>query len=489
MKNAGRCNKFMTNTSIFVGEDLLRIENENKLFHLKVNKIYLWQYVRYMCLTYILEEITGVKLTSEIRKPMPVCSGQKAADLDWIKKQQFLVHKKDVLVFNHPRRIKEGKYYKCFVTDLILENMDYSYYVYENSYNGQHYIPVKTKHLKYIDFDLIKRIFKYDDKKYKKHLIAFIKKIVSIFERDLHVKFSRNLINKIQSYILNAYKDIFYYKIWAKIVLNLIKPKLVIVTVAYSLFMQIIVAEAKKARIPTIELQHGRIGNTHLAYNYMYNGKIESFADYMFVYGDYEKRIPRFPIDNDHIIAVGYPELEKKAKIYAKYKKNNDIKVITFISGPGEEGKTVIKYALRLRESQELRNYRIICKLHPSEYAVWKIIHPELENSTVETVADNINDIYYYLGQSDFVVGISSTALFEATEFNTSIFIIKENDFRKAEYLYTNNNATLVEDTNHLIRGIKNEIKKKQKQKKDGYFKLNSINNIRIQITDILNKN
>lgn len=55
----------MENTSVFVGEKLLKIEAESGLFEQKVNNVYLWQYVRFACLTSILEEIMGVVTNSK----------------------------------------------------------------------------------------------------------------------------------------------------------------------------------------------------------------------------------------------------------------------------------------------------------------------------------------------------------------------------------------------------------------------------------------
>lgn len=476
----------MGNTSVFVGERLLEAEAENGLFDLKVNDIYLWQYVRYICLAKILEEITGVET---ICRDISAIQDRKEG-LKWkgcLKRQQFLAHKKDILVLNHPGRVKEGKYYKCRVTDTILDHLEYSYYVYEREYFGLHYTPVQTRDLKYIDVDIIKKVIKYDEEQNKKQLSVFVKKIICTFENYCQIVMSKGMKQFICSYVFSAYKDLFYDRIWAKIVLTLVRPKLVIETVGYNPFVQTVVAEARKCHIPTIELQHARIGDTHLAYNYIYKGKIDTFADYMFVYGNYDKEIPRYPIKADHVIAVGYPELEKKACYYAKIKKRDKRKVITFLSAPGP-GEIVLKYAIELRKKEELKDYRMIYKLHPGEYRDWKVWYPQLENSGLEIISDNLHDIYYYLGHSDYVVGISSTVLFEAMEFVTQIFVIKDGDYRKAEYLYQNNYAILVENPSQLISEMEKDSGKKQIKRENEYFEKNSIQNIQYHIKNIMKK-
>lgn len=109
-----------------------------------------------------------------------------------------------------------------------------------------------------------------------------------------------------------------------------------------------------------------------------------------------------------------------------------------------------------------------------------------MEHSGLEIVSDNQHDIYYYLGHSDYVVGISSTALFEAMEFDTQIFVIKDGDYRKAEYLYQNSNACLVETVEQLAEGLLITNDKKLEKKDNKYFTTNSIQNIQKQIERLI---
>ena len=475
----------MEETSVFIGEKLLRIEAENGIFELKVNEVYLWQYVRYYCLTKILEEVTGIETINKPNSLELNCAAKNNTIKEWIKKQQFLVHKKDILVLNHPRRVKEGNYYKCYVTDAILDNMDYSYYVYENKYNGTHLIPVKTKNLRYVNIDVIKKFRRYDEQKDNKSLKDFIVKIVSVFEQGLGVMFSRQLKDFLFSYIKSTFHNMFYYRIWAEIVLTLVHPRVLIVTVGYNPFIQVVVAQAKKHKIHTIELQHGRIGDTHIAYNYVYRGRIEAFADYMFAYGDYEKVIPRYPVDKDHVKAVGYPELEKKSAYYLSKKRKRKQKIITFISGP-EDGKVVSKYAINLRKNNRLKNVRMIYKLHPSEYGEWEKWYPDLVNSELEIVSENTHDIYYYIGNSDYIVGISSTVLFEAVAFNARVFIIKEKDYRKAEVLCQYNMASFIRSESELEERIISDHMERLQVDNGRFFKKDSVENIKRELKKII---
>ena len=153
-------------------EKLLQIEDESGIFELEVNGIRLWQYVRWFCLVEIMYDITGIVGRYEKRERI---SDQAVKMGFWerVARQQFLLGKKDLIVMNHPRRIKEGKYYRCFVTETLLENLDCSYYVFENPFCGQHFRPAPTKNLKYIDVDLIRVVFAKKEESTNRQLRAF----------------------------------------------------------------------------------------------------------------------------------------------------------------------------------------------------------------------------------------------------------------------------------------------------------------------------
>ena len=205
----------------------------------------------------------------------------------------------------------------------------------------------------------------------------------------------------------------------------------------------------------------------------------------MFVYGDYEKVIPRYPVDKDHVKAVGYPELEKKSAYYLGKKRKRKQKIITFISGP-EDGKVVSKYAINLRKNNRLKNVRMIYKLHPSEYGEWKKWYPDLVNSELEIVSENTHDIYYYIGNSDYIVGISSTVLFEAVEFNARVFIIKEKDYRKAEVLCQYNMASFIRNESELEERVVSDHMEKPQVDKGRFFKKDSVENIKRELKEII---
>lgn len=446
----------MEDTTVFWFEKFLEIEDKYDLFDMEINHIRIWQYIRFSYCAKLLEELTGIRTTNRNEKVLQSKS-VTGCGKEWLKEHQFLVRKKTLLVVNHPRRVKEGNTYKCFVTDAFLENLKKSYYVYEDAYQGKHYSPAKTKGLKYRDINYIKSLYPYDKYAYEAEIREVANKITKVFEQELSVELRGTIKSELYNLILYSLENIFYGRKYAEIILNLIRPKAVIVTVYYKVYNQTLIETAKNRGIPTIELQHGRIGNSHAAYNFKQVRNLQTFPDYIFVYGQYEKQIPRFPVPKEHIYATGYPELEKKAEYYKKNHKQQDKKVITFISSPVEGG-IISKYAIGLAKKMKEDNFEIVYKLHPSEYNNWKKYYPDFEAMGIQVVSSNQHDIYYYLGNSDYVVGISSTVLFEAMQFAVNIIIIKEQDYMKSEAIYENNCATLVSHVDELYEIINREI-------------------------------
>ena len=443
-------NKNMDDNISELYEKFLLIESHSTLFQLAINNIRIWQYIRYSFADKLLQEISGADYLRDNGGYLNRPEKQKGIQ-EFFRRQQFLLRRKDLLVINHPRRVKRGRYYECYVTETLLKNINNSYYVFESPYKGNHIGPAKTKNLKYRDITVLERVFDINKTINRSEISNATKYIIETFEKGFDIKLSNRFKSQISSMVSSTYHTVFYSIIYAKIILFLIRPKAILLTIYYDVMNQALIEVAKKKNIPVIELQHGRIGKAHIAYNYPENVQVETFPDYLFVYGEYEKSIPRYPIPKQNIYAVGYPDLEERAKYYKKKKKKNSKKIVTFMSSP-IDGHIVADMAIKLHELN--KDIIVVYKLHPSEYSCWKKNYPNLIKSGIKIVETNEHDIYYYLGHSDVVVGISSTTLYEALMFNTKIVVLKYQEYDICEPLYKNGCAALVssvEEINDII--------------------------------------
>ena len=476
----------MEKSTVNLFEKFIELEDKYNFFEIKINNIKIWQYIRFSCCAKILEELTGVRTTNKENRKKIICQSKKDIN-EYFKRNEFLLRKKTLLIINHPRRVKDGKIYKCFVTDAFLKSIKSSYYVFEDSYEGKHYQPVPTKNIKYRNINNLQNWISYNDKNDREKIKTVVKKIIKCFEKELLIQFGVKLNKYIFELIDNTLRMIFYGRLYAKIILRLIRPKAVLIAVHYNVYNQALIEVAKEMKIPTIELQHGRIGESHAAYNFINIRNIETFPDYVFVYGNYEKEIPRYPITKEQIFAIGYPELEQKAEYYKKIKKENKRKVVTFISSP-TDGNIISKYAIEFAKRTKEKDFKIIYKLHPSEYNTWKEQYLNLTEYKISIVNSNLHDIYYYLGHSDYVIGISSTVLFEAMMFNVNIIILREQDYIKCKAIYENNCATLVSSAEELINVIGKNNMNTFSHNVDFYFERNSIKKMKDAINTILDK-
>ncbi|MDL2271193.1 CDP-glycerol glycerophosphotransferase family protein, partial [Methanobrevibacter sp. OttesenSCG-928-I08] len=263
------------------------------------------------------------------------------------------------------------------------------------------------------------------------------------------------------------------YKEYLKL-FKLKQPKQIFVVVAYE--NNAVVKAAKDLNIEVIEIQHGTISKYHLGYSYpnktrCFNGKLEEiayFPDKLLSFGDYWNNSSYFPISREHIISIGFPYFESNTKNYMGVNKESN--KILFIS-QGVIGKYLSKFAFELGE--KLSSYEIIYKLHPGEYSSWRENYKYLLDASkldnFKVIDNNNTPLYQLFAESNYQIGVFSTAIYEGLSFNCKTFVL---DFPGVEYL-----DDLVDDgfickinsVNELIQNIETFAPKNYN--KDFFFK------------------
>ena len=335
---------------------------------------------------------------------------------------------KDILIFDHPRKVLfEGEFkdiYSYFLIDLLKN--DYSFEVLEAPYLNKHFTR-KTDYIKYTDrIQLGSYIYK------KRNKIEFEpdeKDLIANVKQDLEKRFNLkiNLEWILTIHILNFQYD---YRKYTELFKKR-SPRMIFVVVAYE--NQAIVKAAKDLKIEVIELQHGTITDYHLGYSYplktRQNGEIAYFPDKILTFGDYWINPETCPISQNNIIPIGFPYFEAQSKDFINItpKKNQ----VLFIS-QGVIGKYLSKLAYEF--ASEMKDFRIIYKLHPGEYETWRQNYPELENDldNFEVIDNSETPLYQLFAESNYQVGAFSTAIYEGLMFNCKTFII---DVPGIEYL------------------------------------------------------
>lgn len=144
----------------------------------------------------------------------------------------------------------------------------------------------------------------------------------------------------------------------------------------------------------------------------------------------------------------------------------------------------IAEYAAALRKDERLNHIRMIYKLHPDEYGRYKSKYAQLSDCGVEVISENKHDIYYYLGQADYVIGTESTALYEATVFGLEIFIINGGSYSLSKMLYEKGYAQLVTSVDMLADRVLNPIP--YAKNKESYFEKNAIENMKRELDRIM---
>ncbi|MGY0372534.1 hypothetical protein [Clostridium sp. JNZ J1-5] len=467
-------------------DKFLEYEYNHNLFNEEICEIKFWHFIRFKLYQNILKQVNHTGELSSTPQRSKMEKLQVMIDQVYnilFKSPLWGLKPKEVLVLNSPRRLKSGNCYECIYTDDLIKDLDLPYYVLEYPYLGKHFKPVRTKNLLYFDSVSLKRTLlrrKYmKEKKFSlrdedlKLIENIIKDLNSIFEVDIKLDF---LINEVED-VIYSYKTTFQY--YNKILDN-IKPKVILEVCHYEFDKLLINEVAKKKGIKVIELQHGTIDKYHVSYNFYKKMSLPNFPDYIFTFGEYWSKTSRFPIEKENIIDIGFYNFEKKQ---SEFRDKSEARNILFIS-QNTIGKELSKLALELNKKLD-GQYKIIYKLHPREFQVWKVDYPELVNSGIEVIDNNDKDLYYYFSISDMQVGVYSTAVFEGIGFNVKTCIYNTFGHEYMKSLYESGCARLVDNEDEIIEELSceklNDINVKEK-----LWKSNSLENFNRKLKCII---
>jgi len=335
-------------------------------------------------------------------------------------------HKKKIVVFDHPRkRIVNNKYIDIYTNYLINSLDEDDVLVLEQSYLNKHFTEpeAKRKHTDYLQIltVLMSKIYRIN---FNNQEAALIKTL----EDEMYDLFGTKL--NLNKKFLEALKK---YKIRYRLYDNLfktIKPEKIFIVVSYSYGS--LIAAAKHNSIPVIEIQHGTISPYHLGYSFPNcDQELEYFPDYFYSFGQYWGESVKLPIGQDKIIPYGFPYFKDLKKDYEGIVKNT--KQLLFLS-QGVIGKELSRFAYQA--ALELKDYKIIYKLHPGEYDRWQEEYEELklaERLENFTIVDNDKvNLYQYLAESQYQIGVFSTAVYEGFAFRCKTILI---DLPGVEYM------------------------------------------------------
>jgi len=429
----------------------LRLEEDLELFSLKIDGVLIWERIRHSIHREVFEK-SGLVGQAHTQSPLFQKSALRKYTrfaYRWIKslliKNPFLTSQHDILFFGHSRRKKrDDGYWWDIYCDPVTEETDMDYVHFEEWYQDSHRKPAKTGNLEYLDFihdtGIMLKKLGFTKSSFSSLEERRIQKIKDAFESEFGV--SIDFKKKVEHNLSKRKSRKWMY---SKLI-DRVDPQVVVIVVSYG--KDAFIEACKDNGIPVVELQHGVIHKYHMAYHFPDEVDVPTFPDYLFTFGEYWRDCVNYPIDDDKVVPVGYPYLERESKKYADIEKSEQI---IFIS-QGSIGEELSRFAIRLCELVD--EYNIIYKLHPGEYDRWRENYPWLENAELRVVDSDEPPLYRLFAESKVQVGVSSTALYEGLNFGLDTYVMNLPRKDVMDYLIESGYATLVDSVDDLLSEI-----------------------------------
>jgi hypothetical protein len=430
-------------------ESIWDLEKRYDLLHQEIQGVKLWQLLR-MPIYYEITKKLGVFSEPHMNQIKSKPKAQRFVErllTSVINNPLRGSYHKEYLIFDHKRKVQVDGNYADIYTKYLLDEIDIDEVeVYEDRYLGQHFMKAKNrKYLDYVNFS-VSIMKRFSSVHFTKQELIWIQEL----DRELRNKFQINLNLK-----LLFTTSILEFKLQFKIYDRLIKkrqPQKIFVVVSYS--KGAIIAAAKANKVPVIEIQHGTISSYHLGYSFPNNEKeLDYFPDIFYTFGEYWPEVVKLPIKKENVFIYGFPYLTNRMKKFVSYQKKKN--QVLFIS-QGVNGNQLSNIAYLFAKGK--KDLRIIFKLHPSEYPRWRKEYPELVAAEAlenfEVVDHNKTDLYQYFAESEYQVGVFSTAIFEGLTFNCKTILYYLPGIEYMQYLQEKGIIMIVNNLQELIESL-----------------------------------
>jgi len=410
-------------------QELLEFETvELRNFRI-LSKYEIWPVIRYAVLNKAISKHLNLQRAHAEFERKSLNQKLSYLSLSLLKKPWF-VSQKDILFFVAARANtmkKEGKYFNV-LTDYYALAFREQTAILEQSFRFSYKYPRYFPTIYYIDFMFLQGIFKSKifkksvDKDSFENINGFLEYLKELFPMKLDDTFLNSLKELLMKYVLR----IPYWEHSYKKLLEKFNPKIVFInTASYGGGNALLTCWAHDLGIKVGEFQHGVISRTHLAYNYG-NGIINSawykkyLPDFLLLWGKYwgdQVKTPseKYIVGNAHII-------EKRKQLETEDKKLDRSKKVVLMISQGTLTSTIVELTRKLSKLLS-DNFTIMYKLHPGEVPFKERYKALLELPNVLVVYEG--DIYDYIFNSNYIVGVYSTTLYESIAFRKPVFILK----------------------------------------------------------------
>lgn len=418
---------------MFQIRDLLKIEGDPEILKFKIPEldIPIWLYLRFDLFWYIQRKEIGLEDPHVKVNPYKLPLNLKIKYITYtLRYHPFKGGNNKILIFGPSiaNVLENGKYYNRLYDPIIelfgedvrlIESSDKFIYYYPKHINKFYFSDIITITSALLSkFGMYYRKFNISFRDYESNLYSFIDYVEKKCEKLFGISLKDYFKNKLSKLIRMPYKLKIRNFMFRKL-LELVKPKLVIINDAHNDGNSDLINLCKRLGIRVAEFQHGYIGQNHLVYNWSDNIReyiTDFLPDFMLFWGEYWANNSNIPGLKK---VIGFPYLEKKLKEQST--KNKDI-FILLVSG-GSIPNEYVKIGKVIKE--RYKDKKLVFRPHPSERPEVNLRYKELLKNGWEL--DN-NDLYSSLSKSYICISLEmTTVLFESTIFCKKVFLIKSN--------------------------------------------------------------
>ena len=470
----------------------LLFENKYNLFDVKVNGFQVWPYIRFS--TYMkIEEMANHQQKRKTPQKRPGVQEIVSIIYNCTYKNPLLYKTKHkYLIVEHARKLLVDNKYECIYTNELADILGNKAVSAEFLYEGKHLYPSRVNNplcLDYIDIapGITRGVLEIKYKNELKEIAQFSKKVSGFIAEWFNVDIEPEYINN-----MAAKRFIWHHekiKLFAKLLRN-ISPEIIIEVVGYETDKMILNEAAHQLGIRVIELQHGVLSTGHIAYNYLNKVEYSYLPDFYFLFSDFWKTAASFPVEDQKLVSVGYPYLDRMLEKYKEDDYKQESLTIIVLSQP-EYSIKLQENVLTLIECLDTRSvkYKIIYKLHPAEYRLSSNNFSDLrEKSQIEVIDSSNKNLYELFSEADIQIGVTSTAIYEGLAYGlgTYLFHFEKTDEYMGE-LCRCGAASLFNSPQEMAAEIdKDSSKKRNSNMREVFFKPNALANIQQELDKLI---
>lgn len=429
-----------------IHSEFLDLESEYELFDRRLDGVPVWERVRF--------EIYRKVLYGTVWEQAHTRSGSSPSDFGrrlWLGlrnvafRNPFLAGEHEFLFLGHERRKRQddGTWWDVYC-DPLYAALDLDYLHLERPHLDRHFTPARTDNLRYLDSILVgSGLLRRAIERSGATALGKTRDARAFHEVGTELESRFGVEVNVPEIVGRSLAERSARKPLYERLIRRVDPEVSVLVTSYG--KETFVEACQDWGVSVVELQHGIIDDTAVAYSFPGDRTKTAFPDYLFTFGEFWNERAAFPIPDERVVPVGYPHLERSRRTYVDVESSE---TVLFVS-QGIVGTELSRMAVELAADPRV-DADVVYKVHPGEHERWRSAYPWLAEADVEVVDQSGRPLYRLFAESSVQVGVSSTALYEGLAFDLDTYVVDLTSVEFVNDLLENDYATLVADADEL---------------------------------------